>query len=132
MGGGSQIRMRYCNDPVPMGAGRFCTEHLVEEQMCNMHACTYGGYAHGWQFGGSCQNARGLFDCKDGLQCVPIDLKCDCIPHCADQSDEDGEYAGCVMELSECGNDAGVTVPMMFLTVTTMVMAITAFRFMYE
>merc|ERR1711910_95864 len=26
--------------------------------------------AHGWQFGGSCQNARGLFDCKDGLQCV--------------------------------------------------------------
>ena len=57
--------------------------------------------------GGSCINARGLFDCKDGLQCIPNDLKCDCIPHCADQSDEDGEYAGCVMELSECGNDAG-------------------------
>ena len=58
------------------------------------------------QQGGSCQNQRGLFDCKDGVQCIPSNLKCDCIPHCMDQSDEDPDYAGCVSTLAECKNAA--------------------------
>jgi len=97
--------------------------------MCNLQSCTYGGYSHGWQFGGSCQNQRGLFDCKNGIQCIPSSLKCDCIAHCADESDEDGDYAGCVMELSECTSAAALPVPMAFLVVATFFTALTAFHF---
>ncbi|XP_035826112.1 SCO-spondin-like [Aplysia californica] len=57
--------------------------------------------------GGSCQDLRGLFDCKNGVQCINIIEKCDCKPHCSDFSDEDPEYAGCVMSLQECYNVAG-------------------------
>jgi len=131
-GGGSRLRLRYCNSPVPMGTGQFCTEKLLEEEMCNMHNCTVGGYAHGVQFGGSCQNMRGLFDCKDGIQCIPLDLKCDCRPHCADLSDEDQDYAGCVSSLDECASHAVITTPITMISLVTFFVSIFAFRVVYE
>ncbi|KAK3764430.1 hypothetical protein RRG08_040026 [Elysia crispata] len=56
--------------------------------------------------GGTCVGQRGLFDCKNGIQCVSIMEKCDCKPHCADASDEDVEYAGCLIGMEECLNSA--------------------------
>ncbi|GFO05466.1 hemicentin-1 [Plakobranchus ocellatus] len=106
-GGGVRSRLRFCNNPAPMYGGKQCTpNNYVEEEMCNTAACTPNGYAHGVAHGGTCAGQRGLFDCKNGIQCVSIMEKCDCRPHCADFSDEDIEYAGCLISMAECMNTA--------------------------
>merc|ERR1719422_1048713 len=106
-GGGVRMRVRFCNNPTPVGTGAFCTEPLVEEGLCNTQACTWNGYAHGWMHGGACNDAsRGLFDCKSGLQCIPIHKKCDCVAHCDDKSDEDVDWAGCLAPLEDCLSQA--------------------------
>ncbi|GFR67360.1 caspase-8 [Elysia marginata] len=106
-GGGVRSRQRFCNNPAPQYGGAQCTPNIyVEEQMCNTGACSPNGYAHGVAHGGTCAGQRGLFDCKNGIQCVSILEKCDCMPHCADASDEDVEYAGCLIGMEECLNSA--------------------------
>ncbi|XP_035824197.1 thrombospondin-1-like [Aplysia californica] len=125
------MRQRFCNNPVPMGQGAQCSEPLIEEQMCNKQGCTPTGYAHGTSFGGTCGDQRGLFDCKNGIQCIDINLKCDCVPHCTDFSDEDVAYAGCVMDLIDCLNGAGIKDLMFSLGVAALTASLTVFRVVY-
>ncbi|XP_035824222.1 uncharacterized protein LOC101853604 [Aplysia californica] len=115
-GGGTTMRQRFCNNPVPMGQGAQCSEPLIEEQMCNKQACSANG---------------GLFDCKNGIQCIDIKLKCDCVPHCLDFSDEEMAYAGCVMDLLDCFSGAGFKDLKVSLGVAALVASLTVFRMIY-
>jgi len=133
-GGGIKTRQRFCDNPAPAGSGSVCTESLIEVIQCNNVPCGTGTYvqsgSNGYSTGtiyinaagvaappkaGSCDGLRGVFDCQNGIECIPIDLKCDCNPQCSDASDEDMTWAGCIMSAEECASGADDVSPVKVL-----------------
>ena len=55
----------------------------------------------------SCASLRGYFDCENGVECVPLAYKCDCVAQCSDGSDEADLWAGCIMSAADCVSKAG-------------------------
>ena len=90
--------MLYQNSMFPLFPCLKSAAMLYQSSMFPLSPCFQGG---------TCAGERGLFDCKNGIQCVSILEKCDCQAHCADASDEDVEYAGCLIGMEECLSTAG-------------------------
>lgn len=137
------MRQRFCNNPAPVGTGQFCTEPLIEEQVCNNVACTPGSYIQlgtgtaimnimgGVAQNASCASLRGYFDCENGVECVPLAYKCDCVAQCSDGSDEADLWAGCIMSAADCVSKAVETTSLSLSILITMAAAVSVLRVMY-